>query len=82
MGLHVTFCYKEQEQLDKGTHVAPHGYVTDKESVTFVQATHASEKPDATRKKKGVVWPESDELWAAPEIGYGHLENLNNNGHV
>ncbi|CCF39823.1 hypothetical protein CH063_10549 [Colletotrichum higginsianum] len=59
-----------------GTHVACHGYVTDKESLQFIEATHAGEKPDSTKKneKGDVVWPGAERLWAAPEIGYGHLE--------
>ncbi|OBR14884.1 hypothetical protein CH63R_00064 [Colletotrichum higginsianum IMI 349063] len=75
-GLHITLCYKDQAQIDSGTHVACHGYVTDKESLQFIEATHAGEKPDSTKKneKGDVVWPGAERLWAAPEIGYGHLE--------
>jgi hypothetical protein len=76
-GLHVTLCYKDDEQLSKGTHIACHGYVTDEETMAFREATHAGEKPDSTKKKsKGrtAVWPSEDQLYAAPEIGYGHLD--------
>ncbi|OAQ60945.1 hypothetical protein VFPPC_01984 [Pochonia chlamydosporia 170] len=74
-GLHVTLCYKDQDQLNRDVHVACHGYVTDEVSLEFTEATHAGEKPDSTMKnKKGaVVWPGMADLWAAPEIGYGHL---------
>ncbi|POR37539.1 hypothetical protein TPAR_02266 [Tolypocladium paradoxum] len=74
-GLHVTLCYKDNEQLQKGTHIACHGYVNDEESMSFREATHAGEKPDSTKKKnknRTAVWPSEDKLYAAPEIGYGH----------
>ncbi|OHW96497.1 hypothetical protein CSPAE12_04846 [Colletotrichum incanum] len=76
-GLHVTLCYKDDEQLRNGTHVACHGYVKDAESMAFKEATHAGEKPDLTRKRnknRTPVWPSADELYAAPEIGYGHWD--------
>ncbi|KAK7428150.1 hypothetical protein QQZ08_005390 [Neonectria magnoliae] len=81
-GLHVTFCYKDQNQTNCGTHVACHGYVTDEASLEFTEATHAGEKPDATKKnKKGaVVWPGLEDLWAAPDIGYSHLAKPGGDG--
>ncbi|KAK3937193.1 hypothetical protein QBC46DRAFT_17124 [Diplogelasinospora grovesii] len=76
-GLHVTLCYKGDEQLQKGTHIACHGYVNDEESMSFREATHAGEKPDSTKKKnknRTAVWPSDDKLYAAEDIGYSHLE--------
>ncbi|KAE8166058.1 hypothetical protein BDV40DRAFT_296870 [Aspergillus tamarii] len=74
MGDHVTLCYKDEEQLRKGTHVASHGYVKDWETLEFDHATHHDEKPDSTRKKRGgAVWPSDNSLAIAPEIGYGHF---------
>ncbi|PLN74589.1 hypothetical protein BDW42DRAFT_181986 [Aspergillus taichungensis] len=73
LGWHVTFCYKDSEQLDKGVHVACHGYVQGKDNLEFVRATHAGEKLDSWKKGDGnAVWPSEEELEAAPEIGYGH----------
>ena len=72
--MRVTLCYKDADQLAKGTHVASHGYVKSKTDLSFVRAPHAGEKPDLTPKGDcGVVWPSDDELTEAPEIGYGHL---------
>jgi len=79
LGDHVTFSYKTQDQLGREVHVAAHGYVKDRSTMEFREATHREEKPDSTpkRAKPGkpakVVWPSEDELWEAPEIGYGHL---------
>ncbi|KAH6615503.1 hypothetical protein B0J18DRAFT_437468 [Chaetomium sp. MPI-SDFR-AT-0129] len=73
----LTFSYKDKQQLDRGTHVASHSYVLDKDTLELIEATHAEEKPDSTRKKGGkAVWPASEELWEGPEIGYSHLEGL------
>ncbi|KHN96028.1 Filamentation induced by cAMP/death on curing-related protein [Metarhizium album ARSEF 1941] len=73
--LHVTFCYKDQDQLNRDVHVACHCYVTDEVSLEFIEATEAAGKPDSSMKneKAAVVWPGMADLWAAPEIGYGHL---------
>ncbi|KAM7208131.1 hypothetical protein V8F20_001411 [Naviculisporaceae sp. PSN 640] len=67
LGDHVTFSYKTQDQLGRETHVACHGYVKDKITLEFREATHAPEKPDSTKKKSGKdVWPNGDdELWEA-----------------
>ena len=75
LGLHATFCYKDQDQVDRGVHVACHGYVVDEVSLEYKNSTHAGEKPDSTVKNKEgeVVWPGLEDLWAAPEIGYGHM---------
>jgi hypothetical protein len=74
-GKHVTFSYKTEDHLGRETHVACHGYIDDEQTLELREATHAPEKPDATRKKNGKeVWPAESELWEAPEIGYGHLK--------
>lgn len=75
LGSHVTLCYKDEDQLRRGTHVASHGYVKDEVSMEFVKATHHPEKSDLAKRQRGmkVVWPSEDQLVAAPEIGYGHL---------
>ena len=74
LGLYVTLCYKDEDQLLRGTHVASYGYVKDKVTLEFVQATHHPEKSDLTKRQKGkIVWPSEDELVAAPEIAYSHL---------
>ncbi|KAJ5273578.1 hypothetical protein N7478_008703 [Penicillium angulare] len=73
-GLYVTFCYKYEDQLLRGTHVASHGYVKDKATLKFVQATHHPEKSDLAKRQKGkTFWPAEEELIAAPEIAYSHL---------
>lgn len=72
LGDHVTLCYKDEDQLRRGTHVASHGYVKDGSTLEFVQATHHAEKPDSTKKRnREDVWPSEESLAIAPEIGYG-----------
>ncbi|KFH43526.1 hypothetical protein ACRE_057150 [Hapsidospora chrysogenum ATCC 11550] len=76
-GLHVTLYYKDDRQLREGTHVACHGYVKDEETMEFREATDTGEKLDSTKKSnknRTPVWPDWAELWAAPDIGYSHLE--------
>ncbi|PLN84282.1 hypothetical protein BDW42DRAFT_183638 [Aspergillus taichungensis] len=75
LGPHVTLCYKDENQLLHGTHVASHGYVHGKDNIGFVRATHAGEKTDSAKRQQGkkTVWPPENELEAVPEIGYGHL---------
>ncbi|KAL4981355.1 hypothetical protein BDW68DRAFT_196640 [Aspergillus falconensis] len=75
LGPHVTLCYKDEDQLLRGTHVASHGYVHGKDNLGFVRATHAGEKADTAKRQQGkkTVWPSENELEAVPEIGYGHL---------
>lgn len=76
-GLPVTLCYKDDRQLREGTHVACHGYVKDEETMEFREATDTGEKSDSTKKSnknRTPVWPDWAELWAAPDIGYSHLE--------
>lgn len=70
----MTLCYKDEDQLRRGTHVASHGYVKDGISLELTHATHHEEKPDSTMKRnRQPVWPSEDNLVAAPEIGYGHF---------
>lgn len=74
LGYHVTLCYKDEDQLRCGTHVASHGYVKDGSTLEFVQATHHAEKPDSTTKgNREDVWPLEEKLAIVPEIGYGHF---------
>ncbi|EQK99683.1 hypothetical protein G6O67_003620 [Ophiocordyceps sinensis] len=81
-GMHVTLCYKNQDQLDKHRHVACHAYVDDKVNLGFKEATLAKEKPDSTpkHKKTAPVWPGMDDLWVAPEIEYGDLPDEERRG--
>ncbi|KFA70745.1 hypothetical protein S40288_09216 [Stachybotrys chartarum IBT 40288] len=73
-GDHVTFSYKTQDHLGRETHVACHGYVKDPDTLEFKEATHAAEKPDSTKKRNNKpVWPADEDLWEAPDIGYGHM---------
>ncbi|CCF33121.1 hypothetical protein CH063_05373 [Colletotrichum higginsianum] len=73
-GDHVTFSYKTQDHLGRETHVACHGYVKDPLSLEFKEATHAAEKPDSILKRNNKpVWPNDEDLWEAPDVGYGHM---------
>ncbi|PTU19346.1 hypothetical protein P175DRAFT_0558910 [Aspergillus ochraceoroseus IBT 24754] len=63
LGPHVTLCYKDENQLLHGTHVASHGYVRGKDDIGFVSERQQGKK---------TVWPSEKELEAVPEIGYGH----------
>ncbi|OJJ51294.1 hypothetical protein ASPZODRAFT_12132 [Penicilliopsis zonata CBS 506.65] len=73
-GWHLTFCYKDQEQLKSNVHTACHGYTPGKDVWQLVKSTHAGTKPDSVLKMNGKpVWPSEDELEVAPEIGYGHI---------
>lgn len=40
------------DHLLKGTHVARHGYIKDRETMEFKEATDRGEKLDSTKKKK------------------------------
>ncbi|KAB8356534.1 hypothetical protein FH972_024117 [Carpinus fangiana] len=76
-GWHVTLCFKDQEQLDKKTHVTSHGYCKGQKDLEFVEATHDPEKSDSVRKRSGKpVWPDESKLSLHPDIGYSHLESL------
>ncbi|KAI1427202.1 hypothetical protein F5Y12DRAFT_739182 [Xylaria sp. FL1777] len=73
-GDHVTFSYKSRDHLGREVHVACHGYVTDRQTLEFREATHAPEKPDDVKNSRGnPVWPTRERLWEAPEVGYGHM---------
>ncbi|KAH7029641.1 uncharacterized protein B0I36DRAFT_244279, partial [Microdochium trichocladiopsis] len=73
-GDHVTFSYKTQDHLGRETHVACHGYVKDPDTLEFKEATHAAEKPDSTMKRNNKpIWPDDEDLWEAPDVGYGHM---------
>ncbi|EEY22219.1 conserved hypothetical protein [Verticillium alfalfae VaMs.102] len=66
--------YKTQDHLGLETHVACHGYVKDPDTLEFKEATHAAEKPDSTMKRNNKpVWPDDQDLWEAPDVGYGHM---------
>lgn len=59
LGPHVTLCYKDENQLVHGTHVASHGYVRGKDDIGFVCATHTGEKLDSAKRQQGkkTIWP-------------------------
>ncbi|KYK60899.1 hypothetical protein DCS_02038 [Drechmeria coniospora] len=72
-GDYVTFSYKTHNHLGRETYVACHGYVEDPGTLEFKEATHAPEKPDSTMKQNEKPdWPDDQDLWDAPDIGYGH----------
>lgn len=74
---HITLRYKDHVHLQKGTHVACRGHVTDEETMEFKEPTDRGEKLDSTKKNnkhRTQVWPPSEELWTAPDIGYGHWD--------
>ena len=74
LGNHFTFCYKDENQKQAGTHIACHGYTPSAIDYTLTQATFTTEKPDKTRKKRNgkYVWPAVADLDDAGEIGYHH----------
>ncbi|KAK2737610.1 hypothetical protein FQN55_000966 [Onygenales sp. PD_40] len=73
-GWHLTFCYKDQEQLTNNVHTACHGYTPGKDNWQLVKSTHAGTKLDSVLKRNGKpVWPSASELEVAPEVGYGHI---------
>lgn len=75
-GWHLTFCYKDQEQLQNNQHTACHGYTPGRDIWTLEKSTHAGTKSDSMPKKNGKpVWPSENELEVAPEIGYGHISS-------
>ncbi|OJJ45153.1 hypothetical protein ASPZODRAFT_100375 [Penicilliopsis zonata CBS 506.65] len=75
LGYHVTLCFKDDQQLLRGTHVSSHGYVKDQDHLEFIHATHTGEKRDDTKRQRGKkdVWPSEDGLVLASETGYSHL---------
>ena len=72
---HLTFCYKDEEQLANETLTACHGYTSGKDIYELVKPTHAGEKADATIKPRNNerVWPDEADLQVAPDVGYSHL---------
>ena len=75
-GWHLTFCYKDDEQLKNNTHTACHGYTKDEFSWELLESTHAGDKPDTLKRrysKNAGVWPGPEELDEATDIGYGHF---------
>ena len=50
---HYTFCYKSEEHVESGTHVACHGYTEGPNDYSLRKATFAKAKPDSTIKKNG-----------------------------
>jgi hypothetical protein len=71
-GPHVTLCYKTAVHIQRGTHVASHGYVNSMTDWTYTSATHDREKPDAIKKGNGeAVWPAPERLTELPTIEYG-----------
>lgn len=74
--VHLTFCYKDGEQLKNNIHTACHGYTKDELSWELLESAHAGDKPDAVKRrysKSTSIWPGAEELDEAPEIGYGHF---------
>ncbi|EGC45348.1 conserved hypothetical protein [Histoplasma capsulatum var. duboisii H88] len=71
-GLHLTICFKNAEQLTNNTHIASHGYVTDRSKTFIHEATHTPEKEDQTKKDNGLdVWPSG--LPCVAEVAYGQV---------
>jgi hypothetical protein len=75
-GNHFTFCYKDEQQYQAGTHIACHGYTPHPKDYALKKATFSNEKPDSTLKSNNKpVWPAENELDVVPdmpEIGYQH----------
>ncbi|KID82827.1 hypothetical protein MAJ_11338, partial [Metarhizium majus ARSEF 297] len=74
-GPHVTLCYKDEGQVQGGTHVASHGYVRSMTDWTYLSASHHSEKHDSVKRPNGKdhVWPSSEDLREITSIAYNHL---------
>jgi hypothetical protein len=72
-GYHYTFCYKDEKQVQAGTHIACHGYTPGPGNFELTESTFAPEKIDRTIKINGKpVWPDEKYLLQGPEIGYPH----------
>lgn len=73
-GNHLTVCFKDEDMLARGTHVASHGYLTNKTDNHIREATHMDEKPDSTvlRRSGNAVWP-AGSIFYELEVAYGHL---------
>ena len=75
---------KDDDHVARGTHVASHGYVSGKDNLEFIGATHSAVKEYSTKRKKGLpVWPSEDRVEVAPEIGYiSHFPELGESSHI
>ncbi|EFY94408.2 hypothetical protein X797_010249 [Metarhizium robertsii] len=73
-GPHLTMCYKDEGQVQRGTHVASHGYVRSMTDWTFVSASHDPEKLDTVMRPngKGRVWPPYELLTDITSIAHSH----------
>ncbi|CCT69824.1 uncharacterized protein FFUJ_05743 [Fusarium fujikuroi IMI 58289] len=76
LGDHITMCFKDDEHIRAGTHIACHGYVDSKTSLQFRETTDTPEKSDSILKKNDEpVWPPSSKLYEYPHDGYySHLD--------
>ncbi|KAK2805334.1 hypothetical protein FQN50_006235 [Emmonsiellopsis sp. PD_5] len=74
-GDHLTLCFKDEEMLAKGTHVASHGYVDSKADWNIREARHSPEKPDSTAMKRNgrPVWPSGEAFAYEIEVAFGHV---------
>lgn len=74
-GNHFTFCYKDEEQVRRGTHTACHGYTPSPTNYKLTSVIITPEKADAIREQNNKpVWPTvgDENLLAGSTIGYGH----------
>ncbi|KAF4952575.1 hypothetical protein FGADI_6646 [Fusarium gaditjirri] len=76
LGDHITMCFKDDEHIKTGTHIACHGYVKDKANWELRKVTDTPPKSDSVLKKnKQPVWPENQFLDEYPYDGfYSHLD--------
>ncbi|KAL2834105.1 hypothetical protein BJY01DRAFT_239233 [Aspergillus pseudoustus] len=73
-GKHLTLCFKDQGIVERETHVASPGYVTNSADWNIREATHSPEKPDSTTTRRGLqVWPKDRPFEYEIGIAYGHL---------
>ncbi|RAL13342.1 uncharacterized protein BO97DRAFT_404867 [Aspergillus homomorphus CBS 101889] len=76
---HVTLCYKSEDHLARGQHVAAHAYVRGKEDLTLLRATYRGPKPDSQLNANGKwSWAVEDESHVAQEMVYGHISTSKN----
>jgi len=66
MGLHATFAFKFDDQVERKFHSIAYGYTYGKEDFTLREATLLPEEPDwaprAGESSGEIVWPEEQEL--------------------
>ncbi|KAE8154633.1 hypothetical protein BDV25DRAFT_135800 [Aspergillus avenaceus] len=73
---HITFNYKDQGQLNSGTHTACHGYIPSEHEYELIKSTHGVDKCDTALTRNGKhVWPSGEELVMVCEVAYCHLAN-------